>query len=167
VNIVTQDTHLLGIKTTTDNFKILKGIISVILLYGLKSCDSCRQSMRWLAAEEANTKFHDLRIDGLQTSTLDNWIKIVGWKNLLNKSSATWRVLPTSVTRNLSEKTARDLMLGHRALIKRPVFEFSARVLVGFKVEQKTELKNFIDGQEERRLIESERAEKCDINNNC
>ena len=117
-----------------ENFIMLK-------VYGLKNCDSCRNAMKWLEKSGIESEFHDFRDKGIDRASLVTWIDVVGWENLLNRRSTTWRTLTTEITRSIDGNSVIDLMLEKPVLIKRPVFEQHAKVLIGFKETQKKELK--------------------------
>lgn len=77
-------------------------------------------------------RFHDLRVDGLNEARLRGWIAAAGWEALLNRRGTTWRKLAKQDREGLTEAKALALMLREPTLIKRPVVEHGARVLVGF-----------------------------------
>ncbi len=113
----------------------------MIVIHGLKNCDTCRKALKWLTAEARDHRFHDLRADGLDATMIDRWSAAVGWQTLLNRRGTTWRNLPESETTEITEARAKTLMLAHPALIKRPVFEtLDGRVIVGFKAEEQAVL---------------------------
>jgi arsenate reductase len=114
----------------------------MITVYGLKNCDTCRKAMKWLAAEGLEARLHDVRADGLDGATLDQWIAALGWEALLNRRGTTWRKLPEADTADVTEAKARALMLEHPALIKRPVFDTGGAYVLGFKAEQQAQLKS-------------------------
>ena len=62
-------------------------------LYGIKNCDTVRKARKWLESEEIDYSFHDFRVDGLDKKNLSAWVKSVGWEELLNKRSTTWKQL--------------------------------------------------------------------------
>ncbi|MCK9516736.1 MAG: ArsC/Spx/MgsR family protein [Ottowia sp.] len=72
-----------------------------VTLYGLASCDSCRKARRWLAENGLDVRFHDLRQDGVPTERLRHWLDLLGWQQVLNRRSATWRGLEQA--RSLSD----------------------------------------------------------------
>lgn len=111
----------------------------MITVYGLKTCDTCRKALKWLAAESIDHRFHDVRADGLDRTALAGWSKALGWETLLNRRGTTWRQLPETERENVDEARAISLMLTHPALIKRPVFDLGQHIVVGFgKGEQET-----------------------------
>ncbi len=118
----------------------IAGYTGVVTVYGLKNCDTCRKALKWLAERGIEHRFHDLRADGVDASSLNEWINEIGWKNLLNRRSTTWRKLPEAMQQNVTPVSAATLMLAHPALIKRPVFDLGGRYLIGFGAQQQKTL---------------------------
>ena len=104
-----------------------------ITLYGIPNCDTVKKARKWLEANNVDYQFHDFRKDGLEPKLLDTWFKSPGWETLLNKRGTTWRQQPDSVKDNISEASAKALMLENPAIIKRPVTVSGKTVTVGFK----------------------------------
>jgi len=113
----------------------------MVTLYGIKTCDSCRKALKWLEGNGIVHTFQDLRIDGLDISSLQDWINQVGWRILLNTRSATWRSITNEAKANLDKNKAERLMVTHVTLIKRPVILSGGQVLVGFGEEVKSFLR--------------------------
>ena len=112
----------------------------MITVYGLKNCDTCRKALKWLDAQGMDHQFHDLRKDGLDPARLKRWIAAASWETVLNRRGTTWRGLGGTEKEGMNETKAAALMAAHPALIKRPVFEKGARIIVGFKDDQRREL---------------------------
>src|SRR4051812_42588775 len=112
----------------------------MIVVHGLKNCDTCKKALAELKAAGREHRFHDVRADGLTAPMLDTWMKAAGWEILLNKRGTTWRGLPPADTEGVDEAKARALMLAHPALIKRPVFEAGGKIVVGFGPKEKAAL---------------------------
>ncbi|MDG2242981.1 MAG: arsenate reductase [Rhodospirillaceae bacterium] len=112
----------------------------MITVVGIKSCDTCRKVLAWLASENLDHSYHDLRVDGLDSGQLARWFKACGWEALLNRRSATWRTLSDAEKSDLTAKKAEALMLAHPTLIKRPVFEVGGNVYIGFSDSVKATL---------------------------
>jgi Spx/MgsR family transcriptional regulator len=104
----------------------------MVILYGIKNCDTVRKARRWLAEHRVDYRFHDLRSDGLDEDLLDAWIEDLGWEALLNRRGTTWRQLPVKARESLDAARARKLMLAHPAIIKRPLLEIDAVRYLGF-----------------------------------
>lgn len=89
-----------------------------MIIYGLRSCDTCRKALTDLQKAGHDVRLHDLRRDGLTGETVARFHAAFGDK-LLNRRSTTWRALSES-------ERAEDvvgLILAHPALMKRPVIE--------------------------------------------
>jgi Spx/MgsR family transcriptional regulator len=113
----------------------------MIVVNGLKSCDTCRKARAWLTAEGIEHRFHDLRAEGLEAGRLGRWLTAAGAERLINRRGTTWRGLSEAERNFAGEAAAVALMQAHPAIIKRPVFELGARVLVGFDEAVRASLK--------------------------
>jgi len=113
----------------------------MIVVHGLKNCDTCRKAMKWLEGEGMEARLHDVRADGLEPGQLDRWIAAAGWETLLNRRGTTWRKLSDAEKDGVDASKARALMLEHPALIKRPVFEADGKIVVGFSDAERVALK--------------------------
>lgn len=118
----------------------------MITLYGLKNCDSCRNALNFLKARDLEHRFHDLRADGLREADLDNWLGHLGWQQVVNRRSTTWRGLPEEAKADLDEAGARQLLLEHPTLVKRPVIELAGTLIVGFAAPQQAALASALAG---------------------
>ena len=104
-------------------------------LYGIKNCDTMKKARTWLDGHGVQYEFHDYKASGIDAASLARWCGKVGWETLLNRSGTTFRKLPEAQKTDLTERKAVALMLEQPSMIKRPVLETGARVLVGFKPE--------------------------------
>jgi Spx/MgsR family transcriptional regulator len=104
----------------------------VVTLYGIKTCDTCRKALKWLDGEGISHRFHDFRADGLSHRLIAGWVATLGWENVLNRRSTTWRGLAEKAHTELNGKTAAALMIEHPTLIKRPVIEADKGLFIGF-----------------------------------
>ena len=46
----------------------------MVILYGIKNCDSVKKARVWLTENNVQFKFHDFRSDGLTESIIDNCV---------------------------------------------------------------------------------------------
>ena len=116
----------------------------MITLYGLKTCDTTKKSLKWLERREVPHRYLDVRADGVDLERLTLWAMEVGWEVLMNRGSTTWRNLPDVIRENVNEDTALALMVENPTLIKRPVIEIEGGLIVGFKPLQQRELEEVI-----------------------
>jgi arsenate reductase len=109
---------------------------NVVTIYGIKNCDTMKKARAWLDAHGVTYAFHDYKAAGIERAKLEAWARKVGWERLLNRAGRTFRTLPDSQQKGVTEKTAMALMLEQPSMIKRPVLEVGGNLLVGFKPEQ-------------------------------
>ena len=112
----------------------------MVILYGIKNCDTMKKARTWLDQHKVEYRFHDVRVDGLEEKTLQQWTRSVGWETLLNTRGTTWRQLSDKDKSNITETKAIKLMLQHPAMIKRPVLVQNKMVHVGFKEQEYQQL---------------------------
>lgn len=108
----------------------------MITLYGIKNCDTVKRARKWLESRDIEYCFHDFREDGLDAGLLDRLESRLGWSNMLNRRSTSWRQIPDSEKSDLDTRTAKALMLAHPTLIKRPVLENQQTLLIGFSSDE-------------------------------
>lgn len=109
-----------------------------MILYGLKSCDTCRKAMKNLD----NPEFRDIRAEGLPKDVAEAAHARFG-AALVNRQSTTWRGLP-------EEERARDpleLLAAYPALMKRPLIEDAGRLYLGWGKDTQDALLGRRDGQ--------------------
>jgi arsenate reductase len=104
-----------------------------ITIYGIKNCDTMKKARTWLDGHGVAHVFHDYKIEGIDKTLLERWVKAVGWETLLNRAGTTFRKLPETKRENMTEKKAIALMLGQPSMIKRPVLDIDGKLFVGFK----------------------------------
>lgn len=119
----------------------------MIVIYGLRNCDSCRKARALVEAAGVAHRFHDLRADGLPPGGLGRWLAAAGWEVLLNRRGTTWRALPEAEQAALDAAAAAALMARHPALIKRPVIEAGDTLIVGLAPPQQAALKAALAAQ--------------------
>ena len=101
-------------------------------LYGIKNCDTVRKARAWLDAHGVSYRFHDLRGDGIDAATINDWLQQVDTATLINTRGTTWRQLPESARQIADTAAAVRLMLEQPTIIKRPVLRHDGKITVGF-----------------------------------
>ena len=104
-------------------------------LFGIKNCDTMKKAWTWLDQHGVAYAFHDYKKAGIDRSTLEGWVRKVGWEVLLNRAGATFRKLPDAERQGVDEARAITLMLAQPSMIKRPVLEVEGQLIVGFRPE--------------------------------
>jgi len=112
-----------------------------LTLYGIPNCDTMKKARTWLKSHEIAYEFHDYKKSGVPRTKLAEWARKVGWEILLNRAGTTFRKLPDARKADLDERRAIELMLEQPSMIKRPVLERGAALLVGFSPEKYAALK--------------------------
>ena len=107
----------------------------MITLYGIKNCDTIKKARKWLTDNVIEYKFHDVRADGIDCQSIDNWIEQAGWETVLNRRGTTWRRLDANIQENTDRNNVTALLLEHPALIKRPVLDVNGTITIGFKAD--------------------------------
>jgi len=107
------------------------------ILYGITNCDSVKRARAWLEDRGIEHRFHDFKKNGVPSDRMEQWLKQVGWETLLNRQGTTWRKLDEATKAGVTDAaSARDAMLAHSSLIKRPVVEWpDGTVTVGFTTD--------------------------------
>ncbi len=93
-----------------------------MIVYGIKTCDTCRKAIKTLGAE-----LRDIRVDPLSKAERSRFFEAFG-ADLLNTRSTTWRTLS-------DEERARDpdaLLEDHPTLMKRPVIDHDGQLYLGW-----------------------------------
>ena len=112
-----------------------------LILYGLKSCDTCKKALKALDLAGIGARFVDIRADADLSGRVPVWLEAAGAKALLNRASTTWRGLgPDDQARADTEAATVGLLVANPTLIKRPVIETDREILVGWSAETKARL---------------------------
>ncbi|WP_374409168.1 arsenate reductase [Hydrogenophaga sp.] len=103
-------------------------------LYGIPNCDTVKKARLWLTEHGVVHAFHDFKKQGVPETALDRWLAAAGHEKLVNRKGTTWRALDEAQRASVVDNAgARDLLLQHASVIKRPVVEWAdGSVTVGF-----------------------------------
>ena len=113
----------------------------MITVYGLKNCDTCRKAIKWLDTEGIDHEFRDLRKDGFTPNDVMVWLAAVGPVTLINRKGTTWRQLDDYQKMVSNDEDLTALVMEYPAILKRPIFIEGDAVIVGFKDDERAELK--------------------------
>jgi Spx/MgsR family transcriptional regulator len=95
-----------------------------------------KKAFTWLDKHKCEYRFHDYKKEGIDRARLEKWVKAQGWEILLNRAGTTFKKLPDKDKQGITENKAIALMLAQPSMIKRPVVEKGAKLLVGFKPDE-------------------------------
>ena len=104
----------------------------MITLYGIKNCDTVKKARRWLDEHDIDYQFHDFREDGLEPRQVEHWLGELGWEELLNKRSTSWKALPAETRDAMDDEAALQAILEQPTLIKRPLLDTGHERFTGF-----------------------------------
>ncbi len=106
----------------------------MLTIYGLPNCDTTQKAIKYLKKYNIHPAFHDLRTEGIDKKTLQDWCKQSSWQELLNKRSTTWRSISKDEQDSITnEKAAIEIMTAYTNLIKRPVLLNNEKLVsIGF-----------------------------------
>lgn len=104
----------------------------MITIYGIKNCTTMKKAFGWCEERGVEFVFHDYKKQGVDRDRLAQWCQHVGWETLVNTRGTTWRKLTPAQQAVSTQGQAVALMLEYPSLIKRPVVETGAQLLVGF-----------------------------------
>lgn len=92
------------------------------LIYGIKTCDTCRKAVKALG-----TELTDIRETPLSRAQLERFHGVFG-EALVNTRSTTWRGLSEAER----ARDPLDLLIAHPTLMKRPVIERDGTLYLGW-----------------------------------
>lgn len=102
-------------------------------VYGIANCSTIKKAMEWLKNNDHPSELHDYKKYGVTKEKLGEWLEKVDWEKLVNKKGTTWRMLPREQQQKVADKnSAIELMILKPSVIKRPVIEWGAKLLIGF-----------------------------------
>jgi arsenate reductase len=104
----------------------------MIVMYGIRNCDTIKKARAWLEARGTIYDFHDYKAAGIDEGRLRAWAGELGWEKLLNRAGTTFRKLPDADKEGLDADKAVALMLALPSMIKRPLLDLGGRRLLGF-----------------------------------
>jgi len=116
----------------------------MIKIYGLTNCDTVKKARLWFDERQIEYTFHDIRSTGLTLELLKQFAaRLEDWKVLVNRKGMTWRKLSSEQQQLCANiETALPLIAQNRTLMKRPVIDNGAVLLVGF--DTRAYEKNFL-----------------------
>ncbi|RAP40154.1 arsenate reductase [Rhodovulum viride] len=98
-----------------------------MVIYGLKTCDTCRKAKAALERAGKPVTFHDVRAAPLPRAEIARFLQTLG-PDLVNRRSTTWRELDEAAR----AADPLDLLEAHPTLMKRPVIEAEGRLFLGW-----------------------------------
>ncbi|MEM6374662.1 MAG: ArsC/Spx/MgsR family protein [Pseudomonadota bacterium] len=98
-----------------------------MIIYGLKTCDTCRKAIKSLTEAGIALQFADVRADGIPDDVMRKAYAQFG-EALLNTRSTTWRGLSEAERGT----PPLELLARHPALMKRPLIDAQTTLYLGW-----------------------------------
>jgi Spx/MgsR family transcriptional regulator len=111
-----------------------------LTLFGIPNCDTVRKARRWLDSHGVEYGFHDLRADGLDGDLVGAWIATLGWEQVINRRSTSWKALDAQRRTTMDAGEATRAALEAPTLIRRPVLVGDDILEFGFSEQRYAEL---------------------------
>ena len=106
--------------------------MSPITLYGIKNCDSVKKTREWLDKNLIKYTFHDFHVDGIKKSTVNEFLKNIDIKILINKRGTSWRKLSDKEKKTSTKLEIIDLLFENPTIMKRPIIKTKKKISCGF-----------------------------------
>ena len=103
-----------------------------VTLYGIKNCDTVKKARKWLDNNSVPYTFHDFRVDGINKTLVNNFLKQIDIETLINKRGTTWRKLSDKEKEIKNKTQAIELLFENPTIIKRPVIDVNKKYYIGF-----------------------------------
>ncbi|MFA6188296.1 MAG: arsenate reductase family protein [Sulfuricurvum sp.] len=107
----------------------------MVVVYGIKNCDSVKKALKFLKEHEIGYTFVDFKTTPVDVHKITQWVAKVDLAVLFNTKGTTYRTLGLKLL-NLDNSLKVEWMARENLLIKRPVIEYNSNVIVGFNLSQ-------------------------------
>jgi Spx/MgsR family transcriptional regulator len=102
-------------------------------LYGIKNCDTVKKALNWLDKHNITYQFHNYKKQGLDENAFNTAIAQHGWETVINKRGTSWRALPDTIKKTITDTTAINIAKENPSLVKRPLLILNGAAYLGFK----------------------------------
>ena len=85
----------------------------MIIVYGIKNCDTVKKALKWLTEHNIQHKLHDYRVDGLDTQFLQQAEAQFGWDNLVSNQQAKCGLNESCTSKRRTSQEARKRAIQH------------------------------------------------------
>ncbi len=85
--------------------------------------------------------FHDFRVDGIDKTLINNFLKQLDLESLINKRGTTWRKLSAQEKEIKNKNQTIALIIDNPTIIKRPVLDVNKTLTLGFSEESYKSIK--------------------------
>ena len=103
-------------------------------IYGIKTCGSVRKALKFFKEHNIEYDFVDFKKEQVDEAKIREWLKKTTIEKLFNNRGTKYRTLKLKDL-NLDEEGKIEWLAKENMLIKRPVIEYSDKLIVGFDEE--------------------------------
>jgi len=104
----------------------------MLIIYGIKNCDSVRKTRKLLKSLDIDYIFRDFREESVGKNDIIYWISLgVSIDELFNKRGTTYRILKLKEL-ELDNNDKIKWLSKENMLIKRPVIIYNNKIIVGY-----------------------------------
>lgn len=104
--------------------------MSDVILYGIRTCDTCKRAEKELISAGHKVRFRDVRAEPLEADELQELLIEFG-ERLVNRSSTTYR----GMSDWLKASEAEDQLAAHPTVMKRPVLSVEGKLYLGWSAD--------------------------------
>ena len=104
----------------------------MILIYGIKNCDTLKKTLKWFDAHSVQYQFVDYKKEPPNQALAESFLSAHSWETIVNKRGTTWRKLDDTTKQNMNQAHAITLIQEQPSIIKRPIIVHNGNVVVGF-----------------------------------
>ena len=85
----------------------------MIIVYGIKNCDTVKKALKWLTEHNIEHKLHDYRVDGLDAQFLQQAEAQFGWDNLVSNQQTKYGLNESCPSKRRTSHEARKRAIQH------------------------------------------------------
>ena len=109
----------------------------MLTVYGIPNCNTMKKTFDWLKEHEIEYIFHDYKKKGVDSTTLQSFLKELGENVTLNKQGSTFKQLTEAQKASLnSYEHLFEFLINKPSAIKRPILEKNGEYLAGFDLSK-------------------------------
>ena len=106
----------------------------MIKVYGIKTCNSVRNALKFFKDNNIEVEFSDIRKEPPEAQKITSWVDKAGIDIAFNNKGTKYRTLKLKEL-NLDDEGKLQWLIKEPMLLKRPVIEYDDKVLIGFNEE--------------------------------
>ncbi|MBU0632677.1 Spx/MgsR family RNA polymerase-binding regulatory protein [bacterium] len=106
----------------------------MVVVNGIKNCDSVKKAISFLKENSIEYSFRDFKTDGVDCDEIKKWLQRSDINKLFNTKGTTYRKLNLKEL-NLDDSKKADWLCKENLLIKRPVIQYDNGIIIGYDKE--------------------------------